>query len=136
MRLTFYAVILAAGLMSPLHAQQAPNLAIQSVIAGQITAFQVDDFARAFAFASPTIKGIFRTPDVFGTMVRNGYPMVHRPRSVQMLDLREVGGALWQRVLVTDAQGASHLLDYQMVETPDGWQINAVQLLPQSGVGA
>ena len=53
-----------------------------------------------------------------------------------MLALREVAGNLWQRVMVTDQAGNTHLLDYQMVETPEGWQINGVQLLPQSGVGA
>jgi hypothetical protein len=69
-------------------------------------------------------------------MVRNGFPMVHRPMSVRILELREVAGRLWQRVMVTDQAGNAHVLDYQMVETPDGWQINGVQLLPQAGVGA
>jgi hypothetical protein len=109
---------------------------MQSVIAGQIEAFQADDFARAFTYASPTIKGLFGTSENFGAMVRKGYPMVHHPSAVRMLDLREVAGNLWQRVMVTDQAGNTHLLDYQMVETPDGWQINAVQLLPQAGVGA
>jgi hypothetical protein len=55
---------------------------------------------------------------------------------VRMLELRSVAGNLWQRVLVTDLQGRGFLLDYMMVETPDGWQINAVQLLPQQELGA
>jgi Domain of unknown function (DUF4864) len=55
---------------------------------------------------------------------------------VQMLDLREVAGALYQRVLVRDAEGRGFMLDYQMVETPDGWRINGVDLLPQPDVGA
>jgi hypothetical protein len=62
--------------------------------------------------------------------------MVHRPESLRMLELREVEGQLWQRVMVTDAKGTTHMLDYQMIATAQGWQINAVQLLPQSGVGA
>jgi len=28
------------------------------------------------------------------------------------------------------------MLDYQMIETSDGWQINGVQLLPGVGIGA
>lgn len=47
-----------------------------------------------------------------------------------------MAGALWQRVFVTDAEGRGHVLDYQMVETPDGWRINAVQLLRAEGLGA
>jgi hypothetical protein len=38
--------------------------------------------------------------------------------------------------MVTDQSGTVHMLDYQMVQTAEGWQINGVQLLPQAGVGA
>lgn len=132
-RLAALALLLSATLAA---AQEAPNPAIEGTIQGQIDAFLADDFATAFTFASPNIKRIFQTPENFGAMVRNGYPMVHRPAQVRMLELRSVAGALWQRVLVTDQAGRSHVLDYQMIQTPEGWQINGVQLLPQSGVGA
>jgi hypothetical protein len=116
-------------------AQTTPDT-IEGTIRGQIDAFLVDDFARAFTYASPTIKGIFGTPENFGAMVSQGYPMVHRPSSVRMLEQREVSGRLYQRVMVTDRAGATHMLDYQMIQTDDGWQINGVQLLPSVGVGA
>jgi hypothetical protein len=38
--------------------------------------------------------------------------------------------------MIRDAQGALHLLDYQMIETANGWQINGVTLLPAPDVGA
>lgn len=114
-------------------AQEAP---IRETIQSQIDAFQNDDFAQAFTFASPNIKSLFGTPENFGLMVRQGYPMVHRPADVKMLDLRTVDGRLWQRVMITDQQGRTHMLDYQMIETAEGWQINGVQLLPAPGVGA
>jgi len=117
-------------------AQEARNPAIETVIQQQFDAFRAEDVGTAFSFASPNIKGMFGTPENFGKMVRNGYPMVWRPAEVQFLDLREVAGNLWQRVMVTDQAGRTHLLDYQMVETGQGWQINGVQLLPQAGVGA
>lgn len=120
--------------LSPVAAQDRAG--IEGTIRDQITAFLADDFATAFTFASPTIRGLFGTPENFGAMVRQGYPMVWRPAEVRMLDLREVGGRLWQRVMVTDAQGRTHLLDYQMVPAGDGWQINGVQLLRSAGVGA
>ncbi|MGB8812906.1 MAG: DUF4864 domain-containing protein [Paracoccaceae bacterium] len=136
MRLRVYAMLLAVTMGSASFAQEARNSGIEAVINGQIAAFQADDFASAFAFASPNIQGIFGTADNFGAMVKNGYPMVWRPSAVKMLGLREAQGGLWQRVLVTDQAGHSHMLDYQMIETPGGWQINAVQLLPQADVGA
>jgi hypothetical protein len=130
-----FAVTLAlpASLSLPAAAQEAP---IQQTIRNQIDAFQADDFARAFTFASPNIKGLFQTPENFGTMVKNGYPMVYRPAEVEMQDLREIAGNLWQRVRITDQAGAGWFLDYMMVETPEGWQINAVQIMPAPDVGA
>jgi len=53
-----------------------------------------------------------------------------------MLELRTVAGSLWQRVRITDQKGQSYLLDYQMVEGPEGWLINAVQLQKSADVGA
>ncbi len=117
----------------PALAQEAP---IQSTITSQIEAFQADDFAAAFSFASPTIQGLFGTPENFGAMVQSGYPMVYRPADVQMLDLREIAGRLYQRVLLRDGQGRGYMLDYQMVETEEGWKINGVDLVTQPDVGA
>lgn len=132
MRGPAFAFLLSLAVL-PAQAQDNP---LQSTILNQIEAFKADDFNRAFSFASPVIKGLFGTADNFGTMVRNGYPMVHRPAEVQMLEQRQVGGATVQRVLITDGQGRGHVLDYQMVETPDGWQINGVTLVPSGGLGA
>jgi hypothetical protein len=127
------AFLLMALLALPAFAEEAP---IQRTIQGQIDAFLKDDFATAFTYASPNIKSLFGTPENFGNMVRQGYPMVHRPAEVKMLDLHEENGRLWQRVLITDQNGQNHVLDYQMVETANGWQINGVRILPSPGVGA
>ena len=115
---------------------QSANDSIEGTIRGQIDAFLVDDFPRAFSYASPMIKGIFGTPENFGAMVQQGYPMVYHPTAVRMLEQREVSGQTWQRIMVTDQAGATHMLDYQMIRVGDGWQINGVQLLPSVGVGA
>ncbi|SDJ15854.1 DUF4864 domain-containing protein [Lutimaribacter saemankumensis] len=133
MRSLVLTLALLFGLALPAGAQQQQ---ITGVIDQQLDAFKTDDFERAFSYASPTIKRIFRTPENFGVMVRRGYPMVWRPAEVRYLDLREVAGNLWQRVQITDAKGGIHLLDYQMIETENGWQINAVQLLKAPGTTA
>ena len=133
MRIGLFALLTAMLFALPAAAQEKP---IQDTIQNQLNAFQADDFATAFTYASPNIKGIFGTPENFGAMVSEGYPMVHRPAAVKMLELREVAGNLWQRVMITDEAGKTHMLDYQMVETPEGWQINGVQLLRAPDVGA
>ncbi|MEO1797442.1 MAG: DUF4864 domain-containing protein [Pseudomonadota bacterium] len=125
--------LLCLGLTGPLQAQSD---GIQATISGQMEAFKADDFDRAFSYAAPNIKRMFGDSERFGMMVRNGYPMVWKNSEVRYLELRELGGRLWQMVQVEDEQGQFHYLDYLMIETEEGWQIGAVQFLPEPGVGA
>lgn len=133
MRRLLFAVSLSAGLASGAFAQ---NAEIEANITAQIQAFKADDFSTAFTFASPNIQRLFGTPENFGVMVRRGYPMVWRPADVRFLELREVAGALWQKVMITDSDGRVHILDYQMVQQGSGWKINGVQLLGNSDPAA
>ncbi|MEL6610110.1 MAG: DUF4864 domain-containing protein [Pseudomonadota bacterium] len=113
----------------------ADEAGIRATITGQMEAFRAEDAEGAFSYAAPNIKGMFGSADRFGMMVRNGYPMVWNNVDVQYLELRELGGRLWQMVQVQDTDGGYHYLDYLMVETPDGWQIAAVQFLPAPDIG-
>ncbi len=113
----------------------ADETRISEVIHNQIEAFLADDFETAFTYASPNIKRLFGTPQRFGQMVRDGYPMVHRPAEVTMLETRPQGERVEQRVLIRDEAGRLHLLAYQMIDTLDGWQINGVQILRAPDVG-
>ena len=110
--------------------------AIEDVIGNQLEAFNNRDVSEAWQYASPNIKRLFGNPANFGMMVQQGYPMVWDNADVRFLELRDVRGNLWQKVMVRDANGGLHILDYQMVETAEGWQINGVQLLPAPDVGA
>ncbi len=118
-------------------AQVARDPAIEGTIQSQFDAFLKNDVTTAFSFASPGIKGMFGTPEKL------------RPHGPERLPdgLAPVAGAVsgtarGGRTAVAarhghrSGRGRTHLLDYQMIQTPDGWQINAVQLLPQVGVGA
>lgn len=133
MRRLLLALSLSVGLTSGAFAQ---NAEIEANIAAQIQAFKADDFATAFTFASPNIQRLFGNPDNFGAMVRNGYPMVWRPADVRFLELREISGTLWQKVMITDGDGRVHVLDYQMIRQDAGWKINGVQLLGNSDPAA
>ncbi|MEO0751500.1 MAG: DUF4864 domain-containing protein [Pseudomonadota bacterium] len=101
---------------------------VKSVISSQIDAFLADDFATAFDFASPMIQGMFGTPERFGAMVRNGYPMVWRPSDVEFLSTKDRGEAVVQTVMVKDAGGKLFVLEYEMIETDKGWLINGVRV--------
>ncbi len=132
MRAVFLSLFLAFAAL-PGAAQDDP---VSGVIQKQIEAFLADDFETAFGFASPNIKSIFGTPENFGTMVRNGYPMVHRPGRVTYLDRRPGEGATYQDVEIVDRAGRAHYLEYEMVETPFGWQINGVRFIAPPRAGA
>ncbi|MGR3407695.1 DUF4864 domain-containing protein [Roseovarius indicus] len=118
------AVLMTLALALPAKA----NEDIEKVISSQIDAFLADDFETAFTYASPMIKDIFGTPEKFGQMVRQGYPMVWRPSEVNFLSIDRRGKELWQNVMVRDAEGALYILEYQMIPGEMGWLINAVRV--------
>lgn len=113
-----------------------PEDGIQAVISAQFDAFIAEDLDTAFDYASPGIQQVFVTPEGFGAMVKTGYPMVWRPAQTQFLELREISGALWQKVMVRDQAGAFHVLDYKMEQVDGAWRIDGVQYLQQAEVGA
>lgn len=112
------------------HAQDAE---IRGTITQQFEAFKADDFATAFTFASPSLQQFFQNPQNFGRMVTQGYPMVWRPAAVDYLELREEEGAFFQKVQITDEKGRFHVLEYRMMQTPEGWRIAGVQVLEAGG---
>ena len=98
------------------------------MISAQIEAFLANDLDRAWGYASPIIQQRFGSSEQFGTMLREGYPMVWRPSEVTFLGSEVIAGKLWQNVLVRDARGALYVVGYQMIEGADGWRINAVRV--------
>ncbi len=121
------ALIVALALAGPAQAQDGT---IEDVITSQLRAFNDRDVEQAWEYASPMIKGMFQTPENFGNMVRNGYPMVWDNTDPRFLDRQDMGNGTRQEVRIQGPDGAFYILDYQMVETPDGWQINGVQVIP------
>lgn len=116
-------------------AAPAQDTGHRAVIEAQIAAFQADDFAAAFDFASPNIRAIFGSAERFGQMVTQGYPMVHRPAELRFLEQSERGGAIRQRVLISDQAGRLHVLEYEMIPAETGFVINGVRLVPGQGTG-
>lgn len=132
MRAFWLAAVLTLGLAGAAPAQDGDH---RAVIEAQIAAFLADDFVAAFDFASPNIRAIFGTPERFGQMVTQGYPMVHRPSELRFLDQAERGGAILQRVLIADAAGRLHVLEYEMIPGPSGFVINGVRIVPGGAAG-
>jgi len=130
--------IFLAGLLlvwaTPVAAEKH-GVQIRTIIESQIEAFREKELGTAFSFASPMIRGMFGTPENFGRMVQEGYPMIWRPSAVEFLDLRDENGRLMQRLSVRDGSGRLFLFDYDMIAGPDGWRINGVYPVPEPDIG-
>ena len=134
-RMALLAATLALGAVVAV-AQDAREPAVRATIQAQLDAFEADDWARAFAYASPAIRGMFGTPERFGQMVRQGYPMVWRPRRAEFGPLRDTQDGLVQTMIYEDAAGRIYYADYFMVEVDGQWRINGVILREPDQLGA
>ena len=110
---------------------ESDRTAIHSVIESQLKAFQKDDAALAFSFATPGIQKQFITPENFMQMVKTAYKAVYRPRSVIFEDFMSIQGIPAQPVLVLDPDGVPVMAIYVMEKQRDNsWRINGCYMAP------
>ena len=134
-RIAALAVIVALWTAS-VAAQEAPiseadRSTIRTIIESQEEALQRDDGAAAFGFASPTIREMFGTAETFMDMVRQGYPMVYRPRAFDFAGIVMRDGRPTQKVRIVGPDGQRHNAFYPMTRLPDGsWRIDGCYLEP------
>ena len=81
------------------------------------------------------IRNLFGTPQNFGVMVKQAYPMVWDNSAVRFVATRESNAVTFQQVMLQDTNGKLHLLEYAMIQTSKGWKIDGVFLLPPPDVG-
>jgi hypothetical protein len=114
------------------HAQDvspADRAAIRDVIQSQVEAFRRDDGEAAFGYASPGIRRLFGTADVFMDMVRQGYQPVYRPRVFDFAEIVSLHGQVTQKVRVVGPDGRRVNAFYPMTRLPDGsWRIDGCYL--------
>jgi hypothetical protein len=122
------------AMAAPAAAEESP--AIRGVISDQLEAFQRDDWEGAFAFASPGIRSMFRTPENFGRMVRGGYAMVWRPSDVEFGPLEDGPRGPVQIVYFIDSDGARWVAAYEMEQVDGVWRIDGVRIrrMPDAAV--
>ncbi|MEQ8710422.1 MAG: DUF4864 domain-containing protein [Rhodospirillales bacterium] len=131
--LSFWSLLFTSGSM----AADPDHGAIKSVIERQLAAFQNDDAALAYSFATPKIQQTFGSPEQFISMVRSGYPPVYRPQSVTFLDIIMLRGQLTQRVLLTGPDGVPTTAHYFMEQQEDGrWLIDGCVLSAPDALSA
>ena len=97
---------------------------IKSIVNQQLEAFKNDDFEKAYSFASPTIKKMFSSPEVFRKMVIGGYQAVYRPQSIKIGSVEIIKGVATLKVYLVDPNGEFVTANYLMEKQEDGeWLI-------------
>lgn len=129
MRIAALLVVLAIACSSiPAHADDVATA--QGVIRAQEQAFGHDDAAAAYSYAAPAIKQIFPAPDIFMSMVQNGYAPVYRHRSFEFGESKIEGSSVAQRVHIIDANGEAWEALYTLERQADGsYEITGCSLL-------
>ncbi|WP_133489199.1 DUF4864 domain-containing protein [Aliiroseovarius marinus] len=122
-----------ALMLTPAYAQ---DQSIEDVISSQIDAFGAQDTDKAFSYASPNIQNLFGTPENFGMMVQNGYPMVQNPAELEYVDQITNGSYTLQRLRIQDQSGKDHWFAYEMIVIDGKWRINGVYRIEPIGLSA
>ena len=99
---------------------------VRFTISSQIDAFKENDVKKAYTFAAPNIQAQFPNPDLFGLMVRNGYPIIWRPKSFKFTEFRDLGETCVQRVLFQSYSGSLKSYDYILEKNNNLWKIAGV----------
>jgi len=129
MRIAALLVVLIIA-CSPLSARADDVATAQGVIRAQEQAFGHDDAAAAYSYAAPAIKQIFPAPDIFMSMVQNGYAPVYRHKSFEFGESKIEGSSIAQRVHIIDANGEAWEALYTLEQQADGsYKITGCSLL-------
>ena len=106
---------------------------VRDTISSQIDAFKKNDFNRAYTFAAPNIQAQFPSPEVFGLMVRKGYPIIWRPKSFKFTEFKDLGNRFIQRVLFQSNSGSLESYDYILEKNDNAWKIAGVLTINLAG---
>ena len=131
LRRVFLALLALAPLVAAAQAVSREDAAaVRKVIEAQIDAFRKDDAARAFSYATSSIRETFGTPENFMHMVRTQYAVVYRPKNVVFeAPVPLSDDQLIQPVRMTDAEGRAWLAIYPMLRGADRvWRTNGCQI--------
>ena len=106
---------------------------VRNTISLQIDAFKQKDIKKAYTFASPNIQAQFPNPEVFGLMVRNGYPVIWKPKSFKFTRFKDLGNRCIQRVLFQSYNGSLETYDYILEKNDNLWKIAGVLSINLAG---
>jgi len=133
-------LLLVLGLLMPNLVARADDIsradqsAFQEIISDQIAAFNADDDLRAYSHAAPVIKQLFPSPEIFMSMVRQGYQPVYRQKSFSFGPVLDDMGRPSQEVTIVDVNGQVWTAIYSFERQANGaWKISGCRLVRAPG---
>lgn len=108
----------------------------QDVISGQIQAFRERDAPTAFDYAGAAFKVSFQNAEIFfETILQSGYEPIVESRSHSFGTYEQVGAmVVLQQVTLVGNDLQLYGAIYQLIEEPEGWRVQGVQLYRQQGM--
>lgn len=109
---------------------------IRGVISHQLEAFERDDAATAFSYATPALQEQFGNAEKFVDMVQQSYAPVYRPQGVTFLEPSVIDSVPVQPLRIVAGNGAVVVAFYFMERHDGEWKISGCQLVPIDAVFA
>ncbi|HEV7275134.1 MAG TPA: DUF4864 domain-containing protein [Devosiaceae bacterium] len=132
------AVAIAVAVVVPASAEEdiPAAAAWQEVISGQIQAFRERDAPAAFDYAGAAFKVSFQNAEIFfETIMQSGYEPIVDSRSHSFGTYEQVGTmVVLQQVTLVGSDLQLYGAIYQLIEEPEGWRVQGVQLYRQQGM--
>lgn len=131
------AAFVGLALLGPASAQEPAGAdEARAIVQSQLNAFQNEAVDEAYGFAAPNIRRMFPTPEVFGRMVREGYPMVWNPADTEFLQAFPRGAMIVQRLRIVDQKGVPYIAEYALMKVDGEWRIAGVEIKKDKSYGA
>ncbi|HEX9392267.1 MAG TPA: DUF4864 domain-containing protein [Usitatibacteraceae bacterium] len=106
---------------------------IQRVIILQIRAFERNDEAVAFSYATPDARRYFGTPRAFMEVVRSSYSALYRHSSHEFLEAAVIDDIVVQPLKILTTDGEIIVALYTVEQQPDReWRVGSCELAPST----
>lgn len=118
-----------ATTLQPTELDRDDRFTIEYVVRAQLMAFREDDAERAFAYVTPHIRHRFHTAEAFVRMVRDRYPPVYRPGSVEFAEIRLTNDGALQTVFIVGLDDITVIAHFLLQRQTSGdWRIAGCSL--------
>ncbi len=106
---------------------------IQRVITLQIRAFERNDEAVAFSYATPNARRYFGTPRAFMDVVRASYSALYKHTSREFLEAAVIDGVVVQPLKILTSDGEIIVALYTVEQQADKeWRVGSCELAPST----